>query len=73
MKNIVMAVASVALAITLVGCGEKTTEEKIGDGLTKDLTSAKSAATDAAKASLIIEHFMFCFSLLGLTCCFFTP
>ena len=49
MKNIVMAVASVALAITLVGCGEKTTEE-IGDGLTKDLTSAKSAATDAAKA-----------------------
>lgn len=49
MKNIVMAVASVALAITLVGCGEKTTEEKIGDGLTKDLTSAKSAATDAAK------------------------
>ena len=50
MKNIVMAVASVALAITLVGCGEKTTEEKIGDGLTKDLTSSKSAATDAAKA-----------------------
>ena len=50
MKNIVMAVAAVALAITLVGCGEKTTEEKIGDGLTKDLTSAKSAATDAAKA-----------------------
>ena len=50
MKNIVMAVASVALAITLVGCGEKTTEEKIGDGLTKDLTSAKSAAADAAKA-----------------------
>lgn len=50
MKNIVMAVASVALAVTLVGCGEKTTEEKIGDGLTKDLTSAKSAATDAAKA-----------------------
>ena len=50
MKNIVMAVASAALAITLVGCGEKTTEEKIGDGLTKDLTSAKSAATDAAKA-----------------------
>ena len=50
MKNIVMAVASVALAITLVGCGEKTTEEKIGDSLTKDLTSAKSAATDAAKA-----------------------
>ena len=50
MKNIVMAVASVALAITLVGCGEKTTEEKLGDSLTKDLTSAKSAATDAAKA-----------------------
>ena len=52
MKQFIIGCVAVAMALTVVGCKkEKTTSEKVADGLSSAWSATKNAAKDAADAT----------------------